>query len=539
MNPVQDLISSLSADQGLIERVADQVALRKADAFTLGTYGQNVFGYNLDPVVEFLYPFLKNVPLVGGTMSSDGNFTYRPIPRVRSRGGKAAEWITITSLDPNQAAGGVGRGQRGAPMTMQSNRLSAPFYGLGVEVPVDFETQYESGDLLTPTPLAIASQSGLRALMIAEEKLVIGGNSSLTLAPPTVTVADGASTGGDTGSTFNAGTLSVIVVPLTNEGYLRSSVTSGVVTTIDRANIDGSTLSFGGGSGAQSAAGSASCSSGHTMLASVTPVSGAVAYAWYWGLAGSEKLGSITTLAGIEITKDAAGTQTAASLGSADHSKNQYVFDGFFTIMAGSSFLSATGGGSGTSSGSYILAQSNGAGSGSTAGKIGTGSTLTTDGAGGIKEFDTLLQDRWDNYRLGFTRILINSREAPIITRCILSTPSGTTSLFRASMDYNQGTLLAGRRITSYHNKFTGEDLDIIIHPWMPPGNIIFYSDTVPYPLSNVNNLVEFETRQGYYQIDWPLSTRQWQSGVYVDEALKHHFPPSMAWITNLGSVMA
>jgi hypothetical protein len=152
-----------------------------------------------------------------------------------------------------------------------------------------------------------------------------------------------------------------------------------------------------------------------------------------------------------------------------------------------------------------------------------------------VVEFDTLLKDRWDNYRLGFSRIFINSQEAANITQRILVAASGTTSLFRVALDYSAG-LYGGKRVTSYHNKYTGEELDIVIHPWMPAGTIMFFSDMVPYPLSNVANILEFETRQGYYQIDWPLSTRQWQSGVYVDEALKNHFPPAFALLSNVAN---
>ena len=525
-NPIEDIVRELVADDGFIGELAKQAGpvLVKADAFTGGVSGQQLVGYNLDSSIKFLYPFLKNVPLVAGTMSSDGTFKYSPIPRIKSRGGTAVHWKTVTAIDTGNMAGGVGRGQRGGSMVMDTNDLSAPFFGLGVEVPVDFETQYEAGDILIPTPLAIAAQTGLRALMIAEEKTVIGGNNTVALGQPSApTVVDGAATGGSMSQ--GGSTLSVIVVALTLDGFLRSTVTGGVSGTVTRPNLDGSVLTYGGGSSQPSLAGTLSLTSSHTALVTVPAVSGAVAYAWFWGAVGSETLGAITTITGIELKADATGTQLASAL-TTDNSKNAYVFDGFISMMAGSTF--------GASSGSYIKTFAAGSGAGTGAGSVSKGNGLTGDGAGGIVEFDALLKDRWDNYRLGFTRIFINSQEAAKITVAILTSPTGVTSLFRAAMDYSQG-LYGGKRVTSYHNKYTGEDLDIIIHPWVPPGTIIFYSDTVPYPLSNVANLIEFETRQGYYQIDWPLATRQWQSGVYVDEALKHFFLPAMSMINNVG----
>ena len=48
------------------------------------------------------------------------------------------------------------------------------------------------------------------------------------------------------------------------------------------------------------------------------PVRGALGYAWFWGAVGAETLGAITTINSLVIVAAAAGTQTAASLGTSD-----------------------------------------------------------------------------------------------------------------------------------------------------------------------------------------------------------------------------
>ena len=524
MNQVEELIASLSTNPGLLDKVSAGVAdiLRK-DAFTGGVNGQQIVWYNLNPVVMFLYPFLENVPLVAGNAERG----ISPIARVASAGGTAAHWKTITAIDPDTIAGGVGRGQRGGAMRVTSNDLNAPFYGMGVEIPVDFETRYEAGQL-TPEPLAIASQSGLRALMIRQEKMIIGGNSSLALGTtPTPTVVDGAATGG----TMSQGgsTLSVIAVALTNDGFIRSTVAGGVPGVVSRTNMDGSVVSYGGGNAAKSVAGTLSLTSSHTALATVAPVSGAVGYAWFWGAVGAEKLGAITPLAGIELKADAAGTQLGSSIAT-DASKDGLIPDGLITQMAGTTF--------GSASNSYIKVLGNGTGAGSAAGTVGTGNVLTGDNAGGIVEFDALLKDRWDNFRIGFRGglILMNSQEIQNITKKILNQAAGSTSLFRTAMTYDKSGMVVGMRIAAYHNKFTNEDIPIEVHPWVTAGTIIFYSSRIPYPLAGVNNILEFEERQGFYQIDWPLSTRQYQSGFYWDGCLKNHFTPGFGMIQNVGN---
>ena len=281
---------------------------------------------------------------------------------------------------------------------------------------------------------------------------------------------------------------------------------------ISRTNADRSTATYGGGSAKASTNQTVSVTGPNgSVAATVARVSGAVAYAWFWGTAGSELLGAITTINSVQITAAATGTQLASTL-SSDNSQNALVFDGILTQMMGQSF--------GAASGSYVGVQA--------AGTAGTGTGLTTDNNGGIVEFDAMLKDRWDNYKLGFDRIFCNSQEAININKKALNgSASGATSLFRFQLEADKSEgVVAGSRVVAYHNQFTGRDLDVVVHPWMPPGTIVFWSDRVPYALSNVANIAQFRVRQGYYQIQWPLATRQYQYGVYVARIADDQYRP-------------
>ncbi len=508
-NLVQELIDQVVI--GAKSRLLDD--LQKADSFSAGINGQQLVWYDLDESVRYLYPFEEQVPLVAG----DARRGIPPLPRVPARGGNATHWKTVTAINPSNLSGGVARGQRGGTIAVDTRDMSAAYKSLGLEASIDFETRYEEGEL-NPDNLSTAVQSALRSVLIYEEKCAIFGNCSLALGVTPTPALTASATGGSLGSQ----TLSVIAVALTGEGYYGSSVAGGVPAQVTRANADGTTAVYGGGS-AKASASQAVSVSGPTgsVAATVAPVSGAVAYAWYWGAAGSETLGAITTVNSVLITGAAAGTQPASAL-SADHSQNALVFDGILTQMAGQSF--------GASSGSYVGIQP--------AGPAGVGTGLTSDNNGGIVEFDAILKDRWDNYKLGFDRILCNSQEAININRKALNgAASGATSLFRFQIDANRGEgIVAGSRVIAYHNKFTGRDLDVVVHPWIPPGTILFWSDRVPYALSNVANIIQFKVRQGYYQIQWPLATRQYQYGVYVDEVLQNFFTPAFGMITNIGN---
>ena len=99
------------------------------------------------------------------------------------------------------------------------------------------------------------------------------------------------------------------------------------------------------------------------------------------------------------------------------------------------------------------------------------------------------------------------------------------------------GKIVAGRRITSYLNKYMGNTLDIEVHPFVPPGTVLFYSERVPYDLPGVPNILEAHVRQDYYEIQWPLRRRAYEYGVYTDEVFSCYFPPAFGAIVNIYSV--
>ena len=93
--------------------------------------------------------------------------------------------------------------------------------------------------------------------------------------------------------------------------------------------------------------------------------------------------------------------------------------------------------------------------------------------------------------------------------------------------------------IRTYLNRFSmsgGSVIDIKVHPNMPAGTILFTTSKLPYPLSNVSNVMQIRARQDYYQIEWPLRSRKYEYGVYADEVLQHFFPPSLGMITNIAN---
>jgi hypothetical protein len=454
--------------------------------------------YDLEPGAKLLFPVLT--PL------------RNEIPRVSGRGGIQANWKAITGINTASVRAGISSGNRGGLIAVTTQDYNAVYKGIGLEANVDFEAVYAGQGL--DDLRAVAAQTVLEALMLQEEQIILGGNSGLPLGTtPTPSLA--AST---TGGTLATQTLSVICVALTLDGFANGSVAGGIPAQVSRTNADGSTDAFGGGSARKSASATVAVT-GPTgsVSATVAPLRGAVGYAWFWGAAGAELLGAITGINSVVIAAAAAGTQTAASLPAADNSLNQLVFDGLLTQCFNPS-LNA-----------YFAAQPTGT--------AGTGTPLTADSEGGIVEFDTALRAFWDNYRLSPSAIFVSSQEMLNIHKKILLGAANTATRFVFSA--HQGAVMGGMMVRSYLNKFSlggAVEIPIRLHPNMPPGTVLFFTQKLPYPLSNVPNVVQIRTRREYYQVEWPLRARRYEYGVYADEVLQNYAPFAMGAITNIGN---
>jgi hypothetical protein len=435
------------------------------------------------------------------------------LPRQLSdRGDLATRWKAITGVNTTGFELGVAPGRRSAEMSVTEQDYVASYAGLGLEASIDWEAVWSGGKEFDNKATLV--QSLLRAVMIGEENVILNGNASMPLGPipaPTVSLANG----GTLGSGLN---LVVFVTALTARALANTTVAGGVTYgQVTRVNIDGTTTQYGAGASAVSPTSTAAATTAgqQTVIATVPAVKGAAGYAWYIGTtAGTALLNSITTVNKVTISAPSTGTQPANASGSGtDQSNNALVFDGFLTQAL-------------KSNAGYFASLD--------------GNTLTADQANGILEIDTALQWFWDNKRLSPTEIWVNSQEARNINKKIVA--SGGVPLFRFTLPGGTGSeddkpaLLGGASIAKYWNKFTQQFLDIRIHPNLAPGTIFFNSSEIPYPLSGVDNVSFVRCRRDYYQIEWPVVSRQYVYGVYADEVLVCRAPFSLGVIANVAN---
>jgi hypothetical protein len=463
--------------------------------------------YDLEPAAKRMYPVLT--PLRNA------------IPRVRGEGGTATNWDSITAVDTAQVPLGVAAGIRGGVIGITSQRNTASYVTLGQEASQPFEAEMAArgfDDLR-----ALQAQILLESVMIGEEKLIVGGNGSVALGTtPTV-----AATGSTTGGSLANGTYHIRCIALSFAAYQVASLTAGIPTTTAVVSADGgTTTNVNGGAAQVSADATFNVASGSTgsATATVTAVPGAVAYAWMVGVAGgaagAEVLNQITTVNAATITATrstvtpASGfADTVGTAFNADRSVNSLVFDGLISIVAKSG------------SGSYWASLDNVA--------------LSSDSAGGITQINTALKSFWDNKKLSPDTIWVSAQEQQNITSKVIA--GGGTPLFRFVGDMNPGTAqgmaVGGTLVGSYLNKFAmggAINIPVKLHPNVPAGTIIFTSNRLPYPVSNVTNVLQVKAQEEYRQWEWPLRTRSYETGVYVREVLQCYFPPAFGMIQNI-----
>ena len=490
----QETIELMKSAQAGGENIAKGYTQPGSPTTGLQTYDLTAPSQKLYPV---LTPLRNRIPRVGGGRATQAN------------------WKAITGINIKNQRAGISEGQRGGTIAHAQVERFAAYRAFGLENFVTFEADYAARGFEDVKALAVTQT--LQATMIAEEMMLLGGTTRLQagITPtPSAVAKDGQ-------STLSGGALSIICVALGLQAYWdvagANNRASGqflniadaeIPAQITRTNADGTTDTFGGGSAQKSAAASVANADKKVVIASVAAVRGAVAYAWFWGAAGAEKLGAVTTAARVEITADAQGKQTAASLPDADNSTSSLEFDGLLTQIA----LPDSGG--------YWADNKGGA--------------LTSDGAGGVNEFEAAFAHFYTRYRLSPDTVYVNAADLAALTKLILG--NNGAPLIKLNVDVNNtAAIKAGVVLGSYLNKITGDELDIVVHPNLPAGTYLFYSSRLPAYVQGIGNLLQVRTRQEYYQLEWPLRTRRYEYGVYADEVLQGFFMPAFGVITNAG----
>src|SRR5215472_2014539 len=458
------------------------------------TTGTGLVAYDLQAPAKNLYPFyapIRNfLPRVGGGVGTATN--WRQVNAIIGSGFDNIAWVP--------------EGQRSGRMQYNTSNRSASYVTIGEEDAITYEAINAARtfeDLQATMVFRL-----LQKMMLKEEIALLGGNATMALGTPTTPSLS--TTGSATGVTLPSATYYVQVAALTIEGWNNAVRTApmSAPTSLTVTGADSQTYTVNGGTGPISALSAGQASGGNGLVATTPYVPGAVGYAWYVGTtnsAGTGRLQAITTTNTLTLTTALNATAQLASALTADFSSNpNYGFDGLLTtaLKPGSGAIITTMAG-----------------------------TLTPSFRGSVAEIDTLFRQMWDTYQLSPTVMFVNSQELTNITTKVLQGGSGGSPapLLRYDTPADGGdyrNFTAGGIINQYYNPYAPPDagmmIPVRIHPKVPPGTIVCWAQNLPvqYQSNEVPNVAEVKTRQDYYQIDWPIVTRQRAVGVYAEEVL-------------------
>lgn len=455
-----------------------------------GTATSGITAYDLEMGARLLYPvttILRNM-----------------IPRRVGGNGIQANWRSITAINPSSITIGRQEGKRGGVVDQTTTDNFAKFAFLGMDNNASWEAQYAAEGF--DDILALTSTILLQSAMEAEEKVIIGGNATTALADTgTITATPG------TGGSLAHAALFVGCAALTYEGYISAVApgATGVTVPYTRTNADGSTTAISGffSKPATHVAATIPSAGSGKITASVPSVNGAWGYAWYVGLTGAEKFVAVTSGPSVVISAlPSSGNQLYSALGTSNVSTDTLVYDGLFAqAFAGGGYISHMG-----------------------------NTPLTNSGGtpGTVDQFDTAIYNFFSKYRLIPTHIFISGADQANIKGLILHGNTNAAPFFQGE----SGEIRAGARVRTYTNPigFGNTELQLVVHPFIPQGTVLFYSDRVPYALTNVQDIVKMNLRRDYAAIRWPMTKPVYEYGVYWDGVLQHYFPLAMGVINEI-----
>ena len=485
--------------------------------------------------------------------------------KVNAGYGVQPQWKAITAIDGGNQFPGVSEGNTNSNGQFTLKDYSSPYVTLGTD---DFVT-YESISASEGYEDALGDGKMWQLLRFIrqQERSYLGGAGTTassgalqigTTNTPTAVLSNLSNSTRNNTNLPNGSYAAAYAVALNYRAAVNpnNTVAAGITTQYLRTNADGSTDVINGGTAIVSAASGVAgptTSSLNTVLFHAAPQAGAWGYAWFVEVntgssfspsAASAVLMGITAGSSFVYNGQTPGTQTAAYAGSggyagfaSDLSTNALDMDGMLTIAANSAYTS------GLPVATFNL---NSSGSSLAGGWDNHGAGLTNGGlVGSITEIDSILFQIQQAALTGPTKIYLSTDQVPAFRSAFMVGASTSTALnyfFPDGGPQGDGSgISVNGRIAKYHNIFGlpgGEFVDVIQHPYLPAGTILFDVDKLQetYAASRMGETRGVFCRRDTYGIEFAQTSRKYPFGVFSEEVLAVKTPNLIAYIKGLGA---
>lgn len=394
---------------------------------------------------------------------------------------------------------------RGAKIAYAGDDQVIPYIQFGVSDQTSWSTQFAGQGFQDIR--ALSRQSIMFSSMLLEERVALYGRGTaagfggILAAPTGVSGTARASAAGETGITTASGNMYVrVVAELGDWGVSQATAASGAIAFTTGQVVDITYTLPAGATGARVfISNAAGADPGDASRWLYTNTVGTVVN----GRSGYNKL----TVQGLLPT---AGTVPTAYPLTAGGTANLTAADG------GSAYANEYDG---------VLTYCTGANAGYT-NKLNGAFSTTNPGT----EYQAAFASLYDAVKADPDRIMFNGRDRKQLSDAIKGSANSNYSLRLAQDDVTGYTL--GTVATTIVNEVTGKGVQLEVHPWLPQGNSLILSDSLPLPDSQVDSVFKFFDVQALMGIDWPVNQFAYETSTYWFGNLVCYAP---AW---LGSVV-
>lgn len=333
---------------------------------------------------------------------------------------------------------------------------------------------------------ALANLLLLQEFMLNEEASHLGSTSIPLSAPAAPTLTARAANSGETALT---------------------GITTNVFVECSAATFFGET--------AVGSSQSVAWSSGQVVDVLIPPVAGAQYYNIYATTGASAGTFHLfqAGVGGVNFTLQGAlptTTATAPSVDTGTSSGNDQ--EGLTSVLSGHS---STGGGSAIYPANWQAGfyQNN------------VGDTLKTS------VLNNAFQQLWDgtgnvygSFRADPAEIIAEGGDVMRLSNDIVQSSSATNYQLFVEQSEVPGVRV-GAAVSEFQNPITRSGVRVVVHPWLPQGNVFLMSYTMPFAWSNVSNVVEFVAVQDYLSISWPVIDASFRYSMFLFGSLVVNAP--------------
>jgi len=140
-------------------------------------------------------------------------------------------------------------------------------------------------------------------------------------------------------------------------------------------------------------------------------------------------------------------------------------------------------------------------------------------------EFQTLFSTVYDSVKADPDEAWFNGHDRNQLSNALLA--GSNVNNYKLYVQEPAGGVTAGAVVQSIYNQVTGKVLDFYVHPWMPQGNVMVRSVTLPIPDSNVTETSVMAMVQDYVAIQWPVQQFTYDASTLEIGTMAHYAP---AW---------